>query len=90
MTLQKRYPCRCCGFLTLEEEPNGSYEICPVCYWEDDPVQSRDPNFSGGANKPSLNEARRNFGQLGVSEARFGSHVRPPRENELPPDSDDG
>jgi rubrerythrin len=37
------------------------YEICPVCGWEDDPVQRRDPDFAGGANTLSLNEARREY-----------------------------
>lgn len=48
--------CRCCGEPTLSER--DAYEICEACGWEDDPVQSRAPAFSGGANKISLNEAR--------------------------------
>ncbi len=27
-----RFPCPCCGFLTLPEEPPGTYDICPVCF----------------------------------------------------------
>ncbi|WP_420493082.1 CPCC family cysteine-rich protein [Serratia fonticola] len=53
------YPCPCCGKNTIGEL--GSYEICTVCGWEDDPVQSEDPDFAGGANTPSLNEAKRDF-----------------------------
>jgi anaerobic ribonucleoside-triphosphate reductase len=49
-------PCPCCG--SRELTGLGEYEICPVCGWEDDPVQSADPNFGGGANKESLNECR--------------------------------
>ncbi|MBQ6093927.1 MAG: hypothetical protein IJL09_00855, partial [Lachnospiraceae bacterium] len=30
----KKFRCPCCGFYTLEEV--GTYEVCPVCYWEDD------------------------------------------------------
>lgn len=26
--------CPCCGYLTLVER--GGYDICPVCFWEDD------------------------------------------------------
>lgn len=53
------YPCPCCKHKTIEEL--GYYEICPVCGWEDDPVQSADPDFSGGANTLSLNEAKQEF-----------------------------
>ncbi len=34
------------------------YDICPNCGWENDPVQRKNPGFSGGANAMSLNEAR--------------------------------
>lgn len=44
--------------MTLSEEPNGSYEICSNCGWEDDFVQRRDPNYRGGANTASLREFR--------------------------------
>ena len=40
---------------------DGKYDICPVCGWENDPVQYQDPDFEGGANKLSLNEARKRF-----------------------------
>ncbi|RQP21439.1 CPCC family cysteine-rich protein [Piscinibacter terrae] len=50
-------PCPCCGFLTLEGE-YGSYAICPVCDWEDDPVQLANPASAGGANSRSLAEAQ--------------------------------
>ena len=50
-----KYPCPCCGELTLETV--GNYEICPRCGWEDDPSQSKDLDFEGGANELSLNQA---------------------------------
>ena len=53
------YPCPCCGFLTRSSKDFGTYEICPVCKWEDDDIQTEDPNFEGGANEMSLNQARR-------------------------------
>jgi len=52
-------PCPCCGSRVLSEA--GAYEICPVCNWEDDPVQSANALYVGGANKISLGEARKNW-----------------------------
>lgn len=59
--MDTRHPCPCCGNLTLEEQPPGTYEICEICRWEDDPVQFDDPGYAGGANRISLNEARRQW-----------------------------
>jgi hypothetical protein len=78
------FPCPCCEFLTLPEEQRGSYEICPVCFWEDDAVQLAEPELAGGANKVSLNQARENFKRHGVSELRFSEHVRRPSAWEYP------
>jgi Cysteine-rich CPCC len=81
---ERRYPCPCCGYLTLPEPPTGTYEICPVCFWEDDNIQFDDPDYEGGANKVSLRQARENFREFGVSELRFKSNVRQPRPDEMP------
>jgi hypothetical protein len=62
------YPCPCCQNMTLSEV--GGYEICPVCDWEDDPIQRSDQEYAGGANVPSLREARVNFKLYGTSEPR--------------------
>ena len=32
---KKKVICLCCGYRTLEER--GAFDICPVCFWEDDP-----------------------------------------------------
>ncbi len=37
------------------------HDICPICKWEDDSVQLSDPDFAGGANELSLNEAIRKY-----------------------------
>lgn len=58
MTMEPTFPCFACGFLTLGEEP-GSYEICHLCKWQDDPVQLTRPRLRGGANRESLVEAQR-------------------------------
>ena len=53
-----RRACPVCGKMTLE-----SYGICDYCDWQNDPVQYENPEMSGGANKMSLNEARKAYKQ---------------------------
>lgn len=48
--------CPCCGKSAVSE-----YDICPVCGWENDPVQKERPNCRGGANRMSLIEAKKAF-----------------------------
>ena len=72
------FPCPCCGYETLEECPPGTYDICPICYWEDDQVQYADPAYEGGANLVSLHQAQANFVAFGASELPRKTHVRPP------------
>jgi Cysteine-rich CPCC len=80
----KHHACPCCGKLTLKSEPPGSYELCPVCYWEDDGVQFADPEYEGGANRESLNVARVNYRAFGASSRSALSHVRRPLPEEEP------
>ncbi|WP_326837600.1 CPCC family cysteine-rich protein [Amycolatopsis rhabdoformis] len=70
------YPCPCCGHLVFEDGP-GSHSVCGVCFWEDDAVQLRWPDWRGGANGPSLIEAQRSYAELGAMEPRFTRSVRP-------------
>ncbi len=78
------YPCPCCGYLTRSEELSGTFEICPVCNWEDDDVQFNDPTFKGGANEMSLLEARENFKKFGAKSNNSKNRVRPPVSDEIP------
>ena len=32
--MKKKVRCLCCGYRTLDER--GCFDICPVCFWEDD------------------------------------------------------
>ncbi len=50
--------CPGCGFRTVSDAVYGSYNICPVCGWEDDAVQLANPCSGGGANKESLFECQ--------------------------------
>jgi hypothetical protein len=72
--MAERYTCPCCGYLVFEEPP-GSYDICSICYWEDDLSQLRFQRTTG-ANQVSLLEAQRNYARDGVCELRSLSSVR--------------
>ncbi|WP_438304068.1 CPCC family cysteine-rich protein [Streptomyces sp. HUAS TT11] len=78
------YRCPCCGFITLAER--GAYEICHVCFWEDDGQDEHDADeIRGGANGGlSLREARRNFQEVGACDMRFTRSVRAPLPHEHP------
>jgi len=77
------YRCPCCCYVTLPER--GGYEICPVCFWEDDGQDDHDADVvRGGPNYSlSLTDARRNFEMYGASDLRCIEFVRPPSEEEL-------
>src|SRR5580693_2661419 len=81
----KRSPCPCCGYLTLGER--GGYDICPVCFWEDDGQDDNDADtVRGGPNGSlSLTQARKNFRDFGASDQTRLKNVRPPLEEEKPP-----
>ncbi len=63
-----RYRCPCCHYKTLEER--GGYDICPVCFWEDDGQDDEDAEnrrvFS--PNHMSLKLARENYRRFGACE----------------------
>ena len=65
--------CPCCGYRTLQER--GIYEICPVCYWEDDGTQES-AEYSG-PNHVTLAEARASFAQYGACSPAMIAHVDP-------------
>jgi hypothetical protein len=78
------FACRCCGFLTISE--HGNYEVCKVCFWEDDPIQAREVDYRGGANEMSLNEAKESFKLLGAVSKNYLQFVRQPLPEEYPPE----
>ncbi len=56
--------CPCCGRRTIEE--HEIYDICPVCWWEDDGSDNDSADQHSGPNHLSLLEARLNFLQYGI------------------------
>ena len=81
-----RHRCPCCGYFTLPER--GGYDICKVCFWEDEWAQQQYGEPQGdlpfGANSVPIEEARANFLVFGACEERWKLNVRPPLPEELP------
>lgn len=77
-----KYKCPCCGFYTFKERPNGNYDICEVCFWEDDPIQLENETYEGGANHVSLVQARKNFILFEACEGEMKKYVRNPLDDE--------
>ena len=78
-----RYKCPCCGCYTFKKKPSGDFDICPVCFWEDDWKQFDDEELEGGANSVSLRQARENYKTFGCCEERFKGNVRKPTDEEI-------
>lgn len=51
----------------MDEPPPGTWLICEVCGWEDDPVQFADVDYESGANLVSLRQAREFYRTIGMS-----------------------
>lgn len=45
-----KYQCPCCGYFTYSEKPSNTFQLCEVCFWEDDGIQFDDPLYEDGAN----------------------------------------
>lgn len=52
--------CPVCGAKNVFEEYN-SMEYCPVCSWGNDAIQNENPDYKGGENKMSLNQAKKAY-----------------------------
>lgn len=77
------FRCPCCKFKTLHGR--AQFEVCPVCFWEDDGQdESEASEVRGGPNgNLSLRQAQLNFFQFGAVEERFRGMVRGPHPDEL-------
>lgn len=79
---EKTYRCPCCRYKTLYGR--AGYEICKVCFWEDDGQDDHDAgDVRGGPNGVlSLSEARLNVLEFGACDRKFVSNVRAPLPDE--------
>jgi hypothetical protein len=78
-----KFACPCCGYKTMSEKPGGTYNICQVCFWEDDPFQFNDPDCEGWANGVSLRQGQKNFQEFGACARDMIKNVRGPNIAEL-------
>ena len=73
-----KYKCPCCEFFTLDEY--NIYDICPVCFWEDDGAVMNE-DFSG-PNGMTLAEGRAAYKEHGYVSDDISQYVRLPLEDE--------
>ena len=69
--------CPCCAYRTLQHR--ARFELCPVCWWEDDGQDDHDADEIHGApnGNLSLTEARANYLACGAVQPKFLRKVRP-------------
>ncbi|MBR1823445.1 MAG: hypothetical protein IJ779_04340 [Ruminococcus sp.] len=83
--LTERYPCPCCGNLTLigSSQEDTAWQVCEVCFWENDVSPDKPENISG-SNGISLELARLNYKKFGACREEFIDSARPPENYEKP------
>ena len=69
--------CPCCGCLTIDEQ--AGWDICPVCFWEDDGALD-----GVGANHGiSVEKGRENLKLFGAFLPELSAFTRKPYESEI-------
>lgn len=80
----QRHRCNCCGYYTLIGTAEDiAWDICPVCFWEND-ISGKNPAKYSGANHMTLAEGRENYQKCGACDPAMLSHVRLPLAEEMP------
>jgi len=67
--------CPCCDYYTLPAQ--GEFEICPICFWEDDGQDVQNLEDISGPNHITLQEARQNFQAFGACDRSMLRNVIP-------------
>jgi len=76
--------CPCCYCKTLSKR--ADFEICEVCFWEDDGQDDYDADIIRECSpngRLSLTVARQNYRKFGACEENMLENVRPPSPQEL-------
>jgi hypothetical protein len=77
-TQRPKYTCPCCGCIDFAAPP-GSYDVCPICAWEDDALQLEfATTLPGGANGETLYAAQKRYLESAYAADHFRAHIRPP------------
>ncbi|MEI7578548.1 MAG: CPCC family cysteine-rich protein [bacterium] len=74
--MKQLYSCPVCAHLVFDR-PNGTYDICPVCLWEDDPEQfhGEETGVLGANGNISLKQARINYRKFSISGLSLGLYL---------------
>jgi hypothetical protein len=65
------------------EGPPGSYDICEICFWEDDALQLEfATTLAGGANGVTLEEAQRSYMVVAAKRPERAGDTRSPRPDD--------
>ncbi|GAB4135593.1 MAG: CPCC family cysteine-rich protein [Planctomycetaceae bacterium] len=73
--------CFICGHRTLDKRCD--WDICPVCFWEDDVFVTNGEDIASVANHGMMvSQAQANFIMFGASSKDAIPHVRPPKYDE--------
>lgn len=68
-----KHQCPCCDYYTLSER--GIYDICPVCFWEDDGIDINQLDQHSGPNHITLRAGRSNFQKFGACDSTMIKNV---------------
>ncbi len=69
------HQCPCCDHYSLRRR--GEYEICRVCFWEDDGNDLDQLDVHSGPNHMPLRTARANFAEFGACDQAMLKNVLP-------------
>jgi len=77
----RAYPCPICGYYTVDAPRD--WDICPICFWEDDVRPTEGGRTTSPANRGmSMATAQANFVLFGAVERHFLLNSRRPSPGE--------
>ena len=77
---QKTYRCPCCHCKT--PHARAGYELCPVCFWEDDLDHDVDQMRGSPNGTLSLAQGRSNFLKFSAYDPKFSAYTSLPLDDE--------